>query len=275
MEGIKPKIKIAIVEDEERKRKELRELIEKENARMEFVSEYRNPDDALAFLRQKTALDIVIVDIDLKAAKDGVEVIKGLKPHFDQLFLAGKIPQPVKFLVNTISENRDTVLRALEAGALGYILKGDSRMSIVECITDLYEGGSPMSSQIARFLLEKYQPDQLEPGMEFANLTKREREVLELLSQGWSNAMIAEKLRIKIGVVKLHCNHIYQKLHVRKRAEAIAVYLAKKGNRTGTPPPAAQKTFWEALAGWFLGVKRLILSILTPKANPASALREK
>jgi DNA-binding NarL/FixJ family response regulator len=271
----KPKIKIAIVEDEERKRKELRELIEKEKERMECVSEYRSPDDALVFLRQKTALDIVIVDIDLKAAKNGVDVIKGLKPHFDQLFLAKKIPQPVKFLVNTISENRDTVLRALEAGALGYILKGDSRMHIVECITDLYEGGSPMSSQIARFLLEKYQPNSTEPGMEFANLTKRELEVLELLAQGWTNAMIAEKLKIKVGVVKLHCNHIYQKLHVRNRAEAIAVYLAKKGDRADTQPPAPKKTFRGALKDWLLEIRKLIFNILGPRANPASAIRDK
>ncbi len=220
------KITVAIVEDDDAFRKELIALINGEED-MICTSNYRNAEEAIAFLKHKP-LDIIIVDLDLKSKQDGIDVIRELKEHYDQAYLQEKGMLPPQFLVNTISDSRENVFKATVAGAVGYILKGDKRQQIADCIRDLHSGGSPMSSTIARQILEFFALLNSKDGsIEFAELTPTENKVLKMLAKGWSNRMIAAELDIKVGVVKLHCNHIYEKLHAKNRTEAATVYLKK------------------------------------------------
>jgi DNA-binding NarL/FixJ family response regulator len=223
------KINIAIVEDDLEKSGQLKSLINSDdNFFCEFT--YRTPYDALSFLPNHPELDIIIIDIDLKDRVNGIDLIKQLKPKFDQQFMDKKRNKEVKFLIHTISESRENVISALESGACGYIAKGDTRTSILNSLLDIQAGGSPMSSQIARYLLSIFQNSSKE-NLDFAELTAAENQVLKLLSTGLTNALISKKLDITDGTVKQHCNRIYRKLHVKNRAEAIEVYKEKMRRR--------------------------------------------
>lgn len=222
------KIKVAIVEDDDRFRNELVALI---NAEPDLVccSNYRNPADAITFLKHQQ-IDIIIIDLDLKSKQNGIDVIRELKEYYDQAYIDGHRTLPPQFLVNTISDSQENVFKATVAGAAGYILKGDKRQQITDNIRDLHVGGSPMSSTIARQVLEffaLFNGNGKAGSIEFAELTPTENKVLKLLAKGWSNKMIAAELGIKVGVVKLHCNHIYEKLHVKNRTEAATAYIKK------------------------------------------------
>jgi DNA-binding NarL/FixJ family response regulator len=126
----------------------------------------------------------------------------------------------ILFIMFTIFEDSDAVFEALKAGASGYILKNTSPEKIIDSLVELHEGGSPMSPSIARKVLSSFN---VLPISNTVNslLTKREIEVLELLSKGFLYKEIADKQQISISTVKSHLNHIYQKLQVQNKTEAI------------------------------------------------------
>jgi DNA-binding NarL/FixJ family response regulator len=220
------KINIAIIEDDLEKSAELKSLINSdENFLCEFT--YRSPNDALSFLPNHPEIDIIIIDIDLKASINGIHLIELLKPKFDQQYIEKKRQKEVKFLIHTISESRDNVMSALASGASGYIAKGDKRVNIIYSLLDIQAGGSPMSSQIARHLINIFGSAAHKTSREFIELTAAENQVLRLISEGLSNLLISKKLTIAEGTVKQHCNRIYRKLHVKNRAEALEVYQEK------------------------------------------------
>jgi DNA-binding NarL/FixJ family response regulator len=219
------KTQIAIVEDEPEVREHLAELI---NAQPDFARQwtYKSPDDAIAFLPHKD-VQIIIMDIELKSHKDGIQVIRELKPKLDQRFLDKVLTVQPKFIMNTIWDTRDKLFESLRAGASGYIIKNDPIEKIIEALRDVRNGGAPISPAIARYLLDLF-PTLPDESIEFATLTQTENKVLKLIARGYSNQKIADELGgPKVGVVKIHCHHIYEKLHVRNRTEAAAVYLAK------------------------------------------------
>lgn len=160
--------------------------------------------------------DIVLTDINLPG-KSGIEVIIELKNRFPAM----------QFMMLTVYEDDVKIFHALEAGATGYLLKSTAPVKIVDAVRDLYEGGSPMSAQIARKVVDRLhnaRPASGENPYE-SLLTEREKEVLTLLRTGLLYKQIADRLHISEYTVKTHCRHIYEKLHVTTRGEAVHAYF--------------------------------------------------
>ena len=130
----------------------------------------------------------------------------------------------MQFMMFTIYENNDTVFEALEAGATGYILKNSSPSKIIESMQELQQGGSPMNATIAKKLVTRFQKQKFTQN-EF-HLTPKEQKILELMSKGYLYKEIAGELKNTVNTIKQHIRHIYEKLHVQNKAEAInKVYL--------------------------------------------------
>ena len=131
-----------------------------------------------------------------------------------------------QFMMFTVYDDDDSVFEALQAGAMGYLLKKSSPAQFLEAIREIMDGGSPMSAQIARKLVNVFNR-QTKPAPESDNLSKREREILELISKGFLYKEVAEKLFITTGTVKQHIHKIYEKLQVQNKTEAINKYFKR------------------------------------------------
>jgi DNA-binding NarL/FixJ family response regulator len=130
----------------------------------------------------------------------------------------------VPFIVLTVYEDSEHIFQALKAGASGYLLKRAGPESVLAAVKDAREGGAPMSTQIARLVVDSFHHP-LPSDQQSVDLTEREKEILDFLSQGYANKEIAEKMFISVPTVRTHLSHIYEKLHVRSRTEAIIKYL--------------------------------------------------
>ncbi len=161
--------------------------------------------------------DIILMDIGLPGM-GGIEGIKKLKKIFPN----------VQIIVLTIHEEDDIVFEALCAGACGYLLKQTSPSRLVEAIREAYEGGAPMSSHIARKVVQYFQEKKNNCGNNSYNLTTREIEVLKSLVEGQSCKAIGDSLFISVETVRFHFRNIYNKLHVHTQAEAVAKVLKEK-----------------------------------------------
>jgi len=155
---------------------------------------------------------VVLMDLNLPQMS-GIDCIRRLK----ELLPATPI------IVLTVYEDSEHIFRALKAGANGYLLKRSEPEEVLTAIKDAREGGAPMSSQIARRVVLSFH----EPAQSNADvaLTDRENEILSFLSQGFANKEIADKMNISVPTVRTHLRHIYEKLHVRSRTEAVVKYL--------------------------------------------------
>jgi len=120
----------------------------------------------------------------------------------------------------TVFEDNENVFDSLCAGASGYLLKNSPPSKITHAIVDLYHGGSPMSSTIARKVIQTFQPT-VQPSADIGSLTKREWEMLDLLAKGYRYKEIADRLCISFETVRTHIHNIYEKLHVQSRTEAL------------------------------------------------------
>jgi DNA-binding NarL/FixJ family response regulator len=152
--------------------------------------------------------EIVLMDIQLPKAS-GIECTARLK----QL-----LPE-VQIIMVTVYEDTDRIFKALSAGACGYILKRCPPEELVAAIREVRQGGAPMSREIARKVIGSFQPQQA-AALDMAELSPREREILELLAQGFPNKEIADRVGVSDGTVRWHLRHVYEKLHVRSRTEA-------------------------------------------------------
>ena len=128
-------------------------------------------------------------------------------------------------LVFTVFGDSDQVFKALAAGASSYLLKRTPRLEMVEAIRQVWEGGAPMSGEIARKVVDSFRQPPRTKSPEVEQLTTREEEVLGLLAKGHITKEIADQLAISFDTVRFHLKHIYQKLHVRSRSEALIKYL--------------------------------------------------
>ena len=200
-------ITICIIEDLIDIQKGLQTII-KSNEAFELLKCYSNAEDAIDELPQLKP-DIVLTDINLPG-KSGIDCITEIKP----------ILVDTQFIMFSIYEDSDQVFEALKAGASGYILKNTSPNKIIDALLELYEGGSPMSPKIARKVLNSFNSKIIENNVNEL-ISKREQEVLELLSKGFLYKEIADRLNITLSTVKRHLNHIYSKLQVQNRTEAI------------------------------------------------------
>lgn len=200
-------ITICIIEDILDIREGLQTIIESDD-RFKLLRCFTNAEDAIAELVDLKP-NVVLADINLPG-KTGIDCVSEIKPLLPEM----------QFIMFTIYEDNDQVFEALKAGASGYILKNTAPEKIIESLVELYEGGSPMSPKIARKVLSTFNaptPDNAVNEL----LSKREQEVLELLSRGFLYKEIADKLSISISTVKRHLNSIYTKLQVQNKVEAV------------------------------------------------------
>lgn len=200
-------ISIAIVEDLDEVRDGLKNFISLSDD-FTVVGTFKTGEDALAKL-PGLAPDIVIMDINLPGM-NGIECIRRVKD---------KSPG-TQFMMFTVYENDEKVFEALKAGASGYLLKNTGLLQMVESLKELYEGGSPMSANIARKLVNLFR-DPAKETISIDVLSARENEILQLLSKGLLYKEIADQLQITTGTVRQHIHKIYEKLHVQNRTEAI------------------------------------------------------
>ena len=200
-------IKVALVEDNDLFRTALETIVSQEKD-LTLAGSFSSAEKALSAL-ERYPPDIAIVDISLPGMR-GPELISRLKDKISQ----------TQFMVCTIHDDNDTIFEALKSGASGYILKDPvTAIEIVKAIHDLYNGGSPMSPFIARKVIGTFQ----KPAINDVNslLSQREKEVLELVSQGLLYKEVAIRLTISPETVKKHLKNIYQKLHVQNKVEAL------------------------------------------------------
>ena len=198
---------IAIIEDDPKIRQYLAEEIQLNIDVKEFRL-FANAEDAIKDLARNPA-DIVLFDVQLPGM-NGIECMRRLKI----------IHPKMQCMVLTVYDNPDTVFEALKAGAISYLLKSTSSEKILEAIEEVYNGGSPISSQIARKVIEAFAIKE-KTNDYFQALSRREQEVLEQLSKGFRYKEIAEKLFVSIEPVRTHIRNIYEKLQVNSRVEAL------------------------------------------------------
>ncbi len=202
-------VKITIVEDNEVV-KDGFELLINGMSEHKVVSTYTNCEDAIKHIKDDNP-DIILMDLELPGMH-GIEGIKHIK----------KMLPGVNIIVITVHENSQLVFESLVAGATGYITKSSNYNKVLEAIDETMKGGAPMSSNIARLVVESFQRNTNSP------LSPRETEVLELLSKGKSYSIIANELFIHKETVKSHIKNIYYKLQVNSKADAIEKALKNK-----------------------------------------------
>lgn len=200
-------ISLAIVEDLDEVREGLKQFISL-NPEFKVLDTFKTAEEALHDLPQLQP-DIVIMDINLPGMS-GIECIRQVKKKIAQ----------TQFMMFTVYENDEKVFEALKAGATGYLLKNTGLLQLIEALQELHNGGSPMSSNIARKLVTIFREEHTDEAPMIA-LSKRENEILQLLSKGLLYKEIADKLVISVGTVRQHIHKIYEKLHVQNRTEAI------------------------------------------------------
>ncbi len=212
-------ITVAIVEDDAALCGILEEWVGTANG-FECVGAYQTAESALVAVPAiKPA--VVLMDINMPGM-NGIECVRRLKPQM----------LDTQFMMLTVYEDADHIFKALSSGASGYLLKRTPRAGLLAAIQDVHSGGSPMSSNIARKIVQSFQPLGSNSPAEAESLSPREREVLELLARGYLYKEIADQLRISVPTVNTHIRRIYEKLHVRSRAQAVARF-------TRIPNPAA------------------------------------
>lgn len=198
----KENIRIILIEDDEVIRNGYSFLLGQVDG-YEIISTYGSCEEAVKNLRVDNP-DVILLDVELPGI-NGVEAIPLLK----------SIVPFANILVLTVHDSQKTVFEAFSNGAAGYITKNTPPLKILEAIKEVYEGGSPMSVNIARLVVESFQKSKESP------LSKRETEVLKLISYGKNRAQIAEELFINVSTVKTHIKNIYVKLDVDTRDKAL------------------------------------------------------
>lgn len=177
-----------------------------------LVGEFDDAETALVKLPLEKP-SVVLFDINLPGM-NGIECVRKLKP---------RLPD-TQFVMVTVYEDANHIFNALSAGASGYLLKQTRRNELIDALKDVHAGGSPMSSQIARKVVQNFYRTETKTDGEAVELSPREREVLELLARGYLYKEIAEMLKISVLTVNTYIRRIYEKLHVRSRAQAVAKY---------------------------------------------------
>jgi DNA-binding NarL/FixJ family response regulator len=208
-------VRISVVEDDSLVREQLIHQLNR-TAGFSIVSNHSSAEDALKQIPQVKP-DVVLMDINLPKMS-GIECVRCLKGE-----LLG-----THFIMLTVYEDADAIFRSLLAGAVGYLLKGRSGSSaqVVEAVRDATRGGSPLNSLIARKIVQYFHRQRADSEAE-QQLSQREREVLELLSKGFLYKEIADALSVNIETIRKHCHHIYEKLQVSSRTEAVVRYLGR------------------------------------------------
>lgn len=207
------KKRIGIVEDNRDLREAMAMMIQFTD-QFELVGTFENAEAAIEIV-PTIAIDALLMDVNLPGYNgyECVAILKSKKPT-------------LLFLMCTSYEDDDIIFKSLKAGASGYILKTEGPTKIIDALNDLFDGGSPMSSSIARKVVTSFSKfESIDENVML--LTPRENEILELLATGKMNKEVADNLQISGGTVRKHIQHIYEKLHVNTRVEAVNMYLKR------------------------------------------------
>jgi DNA-binding NarL/FixJ family response regulator len=207
-------ITVAIVEDNDKLRATLARMLNRSPG-FQCVSDYQNAEDALRELPAAPP-NVVLMDINLPGM-NGVECVRQLKAVAPQ----------IQVMMLTVYEDTENIFDALAAGANGYMLKRTPTPELLEAITEVHRGGSPMTMHIARKVVQSFQKAPAAPVPATENLSEREQQVLDLLSHGLMYKEIAEKLGLSYETVHTYIRRIYEKLQVRTRTEAVAKFLRR------------------------------------------------
>lgn len=201
---------VGLVEDDGLLRDALAKMVD-DAQNFQCVAACASGEEALQKLPAQNP-QVILMDLNLPKMS-GIECIRRLK----------ELLPLTPVIVLTVYEDSEHIFRALKAGACGYLLKRSDPDDVLMAISEARDGGSPMSSQIARRVVVSFH----EPTQNAASisLTERESEILSFLSQGYANKEIADKMNITVPTVRTHLRHIYEKLHVRSRTEALVKYL--------------------------------------------------
>ncbi|HXC35978.1 MAG TPA: response regulator transcription factor [Candidatus Acidoferrales bacterium] len=206
------KISVSIVEDDHQVRNSLSRLIDSSDG-YRCVSEHASAEDALEAI-PKVRPNVILMDINLTGIS-GVECTRRLKP-----LLPG-----TQIIMLTVYQNTEHIFDALTAGATGYMLKQTKPEQLLIAVRDVHEGGSPMSSHIARKIVQSFQ--QHSQRDEPQSLSPREAQVIELLAKGYLYKEVADSMGVSYATVHTHIRHIYEKLQVRSRTEAVVKHLSR------------------------------------------------
>ena len=214
-------LNICIVEDDPLAADLLRDYIEGDDMRV--VCHYSSAEDAMSGIPKLPLPDVILMDVGLPGAS-GIEATENLKSRFPDL----------EVIMLTTFEDTETIVRSIKAGASGYLLKASRAADIRAAITQICRGGSTLSGSVARKLLKEFRhpthgrelgADRLASDDNLDSLTTRESHILDLLIGGGSYKAIAADLDISVHTVNNHIRHIYKKLHVQSRSEAVAKSL--------------------------------------------------
>jgi DNA-binding NarL/FixJ family response regulator len=209
--------KIAIVEDNKVIRESLMEFIHAD-PECRCVCACATAEEALKVI-PKHEPEIVLMDIQLPNMS-GIDCLAQLK----------QLLPSVHIIMVTVYEDTERIFKALRMGACGYLLKRCAPEELIAAIREVRQGGAPMSREIARKVIASFQ-EPLATAMEVEDLTAREREILELLANGFPNKQIADRLGLTDGTVRWHLRHVYNKLHVRSRTEAALKFRSTKQDK--------------------------------------------
>ena len=202
-------IRVAIVEDNKGIRESLAAYVHTD-PELSCVCTCGTAEEALEKLPGQRP-DVVLMDIQLPN-QSGIECTARLR----------QLLPNVRIIMVTVYGNPDLIFKALRAGACGYLLKRSTPEELITAVREVQQGGVPMSREIARKVISYFQESPNPPGAAFEveNLSPREYEILELLTQGFLDKEIADRLGVKHGTVRWHLQHVYDKLQVRSRTEA-------------------------------------------------------
>ena len=198
---------VAIVEDNAALGSSLKKVVESD-ATLRCIGVWTTAEDALKKI-DAFRPHIVLMDINLPGMS-GIEATARLKQYLPD----------IKVVMVTVYRDHDKIFAALKAGACGYLLKRSTPADVREAIQAVRAGGAPMSAEIARRVVEAFHAPVKPAGGEEIKLSKRETEILELLTKGLANKEIADRLGLSVETVRVHLKRIYEKLHVRSRTEA-------------------------------------------------------
>ena len=199
-------IRVFIYDDNEARKDSLKALIEM-SPEMTYCGESANCMNVKSEM-ESCFPDVVLMDINMPNV-NGIMGLKKIRDNYPH----------IKVLMQTVFDDPNTIFECIRNGASGYVLKQDSPQRLLQAIQDVYDGGAVMNPGIALKVLEYFSPNKIEH-----TLSKREKDVLELLAQGLSYKMIADKLFLSFNTVNSHVKRIYEKLHVSSLGEAIAFY---------------------------------------------------
>jgi DNA-binding NarL/FixJ family response regulator len=217
-------IRVALVEDDERVRGSLAMLVGGSPG-FELIGSYSDAESAIENL-PKTEPNVVLMDVQLPK-QSGIECVQKVKP---------KLPR-TQIIILTVYQDEECVFEALRAGAVGFLRKDTPPAEILEAIRDAHQGGSPMSSAIARMVVAHFHPCGLKAHAQSqpppVHLSPREEDILQLLVKGYRYKEVADAFSCSINTVREHLRRIYEKLQVTSSREAVVKYLQGSSGKNG------------------------------------------